>query len=169
MGFNIYTVWTDPVFYAFSAGFLTALFFLIYSIRRYVELKNGAGFEEAGEISAVEPPLEAAEAHETDSAPKEDGAGYPPQDPSALSGEPHLCAPGEDASKKRAEVFVKGIYEGLSALDARFMKIEAALSKTRVNSDFAVQFLEDILADLDSLDKEKIKARIEYLLSDLKK
>ena len=54
-------------------------------------------------------------------------------------------------------------------MDARLKNIEASVSKSRVNSDFTVKFLEDILSDLDALDKEKIKARIEYLLSDLKK
>ena len=47
--------------------------------------------------------------------------------------------------------------------------IEAALSKNHINNDFTVKFLEDIVQDMDSLDKGKIKARLEYLLSDLKK
>jgi hypothetical protein len=69
----------------------------------------------------------------------------------------------------RAENFVRGIYAGITDLDERMKGIEEALSKGRVNNDFAVKFLEDMLQDLDALDKAKIKARIEYLLSDLKK
>jgi len=38
-----------------------------------------------------------------------------------------------------------------------------------VNKDFTVTFLEDIISDYDSLNKEKIKARIQYLVADLKK
>jgi hypothetical protein len=64
---------------------------------------------------------------------------------------------------------VRGIYEGISDLDERMKGIEAALSKGRVNNDFTVKFLEDVLQDIDNLDKTKIKARIEYLLADLKK
>ena len=40
MKFNIYTAWMDPIFYAAAAIFSVSLFSLVYSIRRYVELKN---------------------------------------------------------------------------------------------------------------------------------
>jgi len=170
MGFNIYSVWTDPVFYAVAAGFLAALFFLIYSIRRYVELKNEAGFEDAEESFSELPPA-AIVAETTDhSDPRDNDA--PPASCCAAAGdscEAQTQASCEGVSENRAEVFVKGIYEGIAGLDARFKNIESALSKNRVNSEFTAKFLEDILADLGSLDKEKIKARIEYLLSDLKK
>ena len=73
-----------------------------------------------------------------------------------------------DSGSNRAETFVRGIYEELSGVDARLKNIEASVSKSRVNNDFTVKFLEDILSDLDALDKEKIKARIEYLLFDLR-
>ncbi|MDA8132257.1 MAG: hypothetical protein M0011_12200, partial [Elusimicrobia bacterium] len=81
--------------------------------------------------------------------------------------QPAEARPPQDFN--RAENFVRGIYEGISDLDERMKGIEDALSKSRVNNDFTVKFLEDVLQDFDSLEKEKIRARIEYLLSDLKK
>lgn len=88
------------------------------------------------------------------------------QQPSQPDSPPRAPA---DSGSGRAETFVRGIYEELSGLDVRLKNIEDSVSKSRVNNDFTVKFLEDILSDLDALDKEKIKARIEYLLSDLKK
>ena len=64
---------------------------------------------------------------------------------------------------------MRGIYAGINDLDERMKTIEAALSKGHVNNDFTVKFLEDMLQDIETLDKSKIRARIEYLLSDLKK
>jgi hypothetical protein len=115
----------DPHFYVWAAVFAAALFAMVYSIRRYLELKNAGDFEEVPEAG-----------------PRE------------------LTA---------AENFVHGIYAGISDLDERMKGIEAALSNNHINSDFTVKFLEDIVQDMDSLDKGKIKARLEYLLSDLKK
>lgn len=98
---------------------------------------------EAAPEAAAEPVLEAA----------------PQPAPAARQGEEHGAA----------ENFVRGIYAGISDLDERMKTIEAALSKGHVNNDFTVKFLEDMLQDIETLDKSKIRARIEYLLSDLKK
>jgi len=286
MKFNIYTAWMDPIFYATAAIFALSLFFLVYSIRRYVELKNSDEFDETpaeDPASADWPVLETRDAippgsqplttpgritepeaagtpgwseRDTIQAIRPEAAGRPvskiivahlkrgnlaepeapdrpgpqqrlsrardifeeteapdqplsqliarlkqgnlaktevpdqllsqqclsrardifeeteapdqpgPQPDFSPAAEPHAPA---DSGSNRAETFVRGIYEELSGLDARLKNIEASVSKSRVNNDFTVKFLEDILSDLDALDKEKIKARIEYLLSDLKK
>ncbi|MCM2267323.1 MAG: hypothetical protein NDI60_06035 [Elusimicrobiales bacterium] len=163
--FNFYSAWMDPVFYAWAAAAAAGLVALIYSIRRYLELKN-ASFEDelaapadlAAEPAAELPALAAAE--QPDLPAEEPG--------SAAQPEPALeQAPPSEGN--RAETFVRGIFDGISGLDARLKDIEAALSKGRVNGDFTVKFLEDLVQDIDALDKQKIKARIEYLLSDLKK
>jgi len=158
--FNFYSAWMDPVFYLWAVAAAAALFALVYSIRRYLELKNAAVFgEEAASDAAVSDDLLPPVAEQPELSEAEQEAAAQPQ-PAAAE-----AAPGGN----RAETFVRGIYEGISGLDARMKGIEAALSKSRVNNDFTVKFLEDILQDIETLDKPKLKARIEYLLSDLKK
>lgn len=165
--FNLYTAWMDPMFYVWGAVFAVALVALVYSIRRYLELKNGDVFEEEQPDAAAENPFvssEPAEQPELREAPPE-----PVHAPEAAP-KAYAAAAAESApSGSRAETFVRGIYEGITGLDARLKGIEAQLSKGRVNNDFTVKFLEDILQDIETLDKAKIKARIEYLVSDLKK
>lgn len=184
--FNLYTAWMDPVFYAWAAVFACALFAMVYSIRRYLELKNAVGFEEGAEAEAALPAPEpdqgektvvfTVEQPELPEAQPEQQAGPEVQPEPEIQPEPEVQpepepepvpAPAQDLS--RAENFVHGIYAGISDLDERMKGIEAALSKSHINSDFTVKFLEDIVQDMDSLDKVKIKARLEYLLTDLKK
>jgi len=180
---SIYTAWLDPVFYAAAAVFAVSLFSLVYSMRRYVELKNADGFDEnpaadpmsttlpgfnGDDTIAVTPEQAAAPAPFVPEAPSDMPAPEPAAAPTTV---PDFAqpAPASADSGSKAENFVRGIYEELADMDARLKNIEASTSKSRVNTDFTVKFLEDILSDLDALDKEKIKARIEYLLSDLKK
>lgn len=181
--FNLYTAWMDPVFYVWAAVFAAALVGMVYSIRKYLELKNiafdevdqaegdAAAYADVPVVEDAAPPREyAAEAvqQELPSAgqePAQEAAPEPAAEP-APACEPPAADP---ASASRAETFVKGIYDGITGLDARLKGIEESLSKGRVNSDFTVKFLEDILQDIDTLDKAKIKARLEYLVSDLKK
>ncbi|HAF96654.1 MAG: hypothetical protein A2X34_02890 [Elusimicrobia bacterium GWC2_51_8] len=179
MKFNIYTAWMDPIFYAVAATFAVSLFSLVYSIRRYVELKNSDEFDEIPGEDPVSAALPAQQTRDAIPPVEQPGAefeatvrvepeagGSTPQPDFSQAAAPRVPS---DSGAGRAETFVRGIYEELSGVDARLKNIEASVSKSRVNSDFTVKFLEDILSDLDALDKEKIKARIEYLLSDLKK
>ncbi len=199
---NTYSFWIDPNFYLWAAVFVVALVSLIYSIRRYLELKNASEEdEEASPVHAdmaVEDPGQSGEepgrtidashsfqpefretAREDADQARENGQeAFPGSETKALpqaegsAGVPVEAGGGPEAGRhdfNRAENFVRGIYSGISDLDERMKNIEAALSKSRVNGDFAVKFLEDVLQDLDSLDKTKIRARIEYLISDLKK
>ena len=166
--FNFYSVWMDPVFYAWAALFAAALFTLVYSIRRYLELKNAGVFEEDADLpeAAADNP---GEAPATKLMEQPELPAAAPAPAPAVSRSQPAAATQEAPGGSRAETFVRGIYEGISGLDSRLQGIEASLAKGRVNSDFTVKFLEDILQDMDSLDKEKLKARIEYLVSDLKK
>lgn len=195
--FNLYSAWMDPYFYVWAAVFAAALFALIYSLRSYMAIKAARPEEEEaapaaepeaqeqnpfldepagektlvlapGEQQAYLPPApEEQAAPEAAEAPAEEPQPEPQPEPAP---EP---APAPSAAARagdnRAENFVRGIYEGISDLDERMKGIEAALSKGRVNNDFTVKFLEDVLQDIENLDKTKIKARIEYLLADLKK
>lgn len=110
----------------------------------------------AAELEAALPPAEQASP-----------AAAAPEEPAPAAAAAPAVSPEGDHTA--AENFVRGIYAGIADLDERMKNIEAALSKGHVNSDFAVKFLEDMVQDMDSLDKSKIKARLEYLLSDLKK
>ena len=75
--------------------------------------------------------------------------------------------PTEDLSK--AEDFVKGIFNGIEDIDERLKAVESTLSERKLNGDFALRYLEDILDEYDSMDKTAVKSRIEYLIADLKK
>ncbi len=180
--FNLYSAWMDPYFYVWAAVLAAAFFAMVYSIRRYLELKNASGFEEAGEAELQNPfveteqteaPADIAEQPELPD-PQPERQAEPrielPAEPRERTEPEQVSAPADAPAKaNRAESFVHGIYDGISDLDERMKGIEAVLLKGQVNKDFTVKFLEDILQDIDSLDKGKIKVRIEYLLSDLKK
>ncbi|KAF0125605.1 MAG: hypothetical protein FD189_2242 [Elusimicrobia bacterium] len=169
MKFSVYSLWTDPYFYLAAVGLGLGLFLLIYSIRRYLELANRSELEDE--------PLETAPAQETPqgelfSAPAGDepAAEVPAEAPAeGYAEEPSVAQEQAPEEHSPAETFVMGIYESLKSLDARMGKLENKLGAERISSEFTVKFLEDILSDLDSLDKEKIKGRLEYLVSDLKR
>jgi hypothetical protein len=160
------------MFYLWGAVFAAALLALVYSIRRYLELKNKDVFEEEEQPEAA---AEAENPFVVSDVPAEQPELLPEPAPEPVRAEPAAAprvqaAAAESASSgSRAETFVRGIYEGISGLDARLKGIEAQLSKGRGGNDFTVKFLEDILQDMETLDKAKIKARLEYLVSDLKK
>ncbi|OGR78849.1 MAG: hypothetical protein A2X32_08350 [Elusimicrobia bacterium GWC2_64_44] len=117
--------------------------------------------------------LAAADAAGSEFAPQqEEPAAAPAAEPAPAEApvpEPEPAPAPAAAPGHAAETFVRGIYAGINDLDERMKTIEAALSKGHVNADFTVKFLEDMVQDMDNLDKSKIKARLEYLLSDLKK
>ncbi|OGS42309.1 MAG: hypothetical protein A3J79_06495 [Elusimicrobia bacterium RIFOXYB2_FULL_62_6] len=183
MKFNLYSAWMDPLFYLAAGLFAAALFFLVYSISKYLEIANSSHFEEESEEDAdlqdelplagasaagpavVEPASAAAAAPEAASAPVQAIA-----EP-VVEAAPVRAEPAQEAAHEvsKAEEFVKGLYQSMSSLDGRMKGIETALAKAKVNREFTVTFLEDMLNDFDALSKEKIKARIDYLLSDLKK
>jgi hypothetical protein len=160
----------EPAFYMAAAVFILALLLLVFSIRKYLEIKNNSDFEEgAAAAEGVQGELPLTERSAEDTGPwtvpealraREDAAPAPAAGTSEV-----------DASRapSRAEEFVKGLYDHLANLDARMRNIEADFSKSRINRDFTTKFLEDMVADFDSLDKTKIKSRIEYLLTDLRK
>lgn len=182
---NLFLTWMDPYLYLWALLFAAGLFTLVYSIRKYLELANSDFREEdeeaaSGAGSQPGPAPEPAEAAVSDAGP-EAGPVFSdevlaPEAAAALSGEAAEFEPPEavpeaaaGAAASPAENFVRGIYVGISGLDARLKDIEVSLLKGRSNNEYAVKFLEDITADIDALDKAKIKARLEYLLSDLKK
>lgn len=179
MKFNLYSVWMDPYFYLLAAVFAAALFFLVYSISKYLEIANSSDFEEGSEEQSAdvqgELPLAeaaAAQAPAEDPVPDEEKTLVLPPAPAAEEAPAPVQpvpVPETPHDVSKAEEFVKGLYQNMSSLDNRMKNIEAALAKAKVNRDFTVTFLEDILADYDALSKEKLKARIDYLLSDLKK
>lgn len=190
---NFYYAWSDPMFYAWAAFFLCALAGAVYSLRRLLELNNSDGEEDF----AVEEPAvpgaapEPQELFPAEPAPAQEApAAEEPADAPPLSAEPSAAAeetvridpaefiqpapepqpaPAPEGGVNRAEQFLKGLYEAVGNLDRRMASLEEQISKDRINSDFTVKFLEDLVADIDSIDKEKIKARLEYLVGDLKK
>jgi len=117
--------------------------------------------QEAPAAEPMELPQEEVPAAEPEELPLEEA---PAADPVELPVQEKAELPVQ-ASK--AEEFVKGIYNHISRIDSRLDAMESSISKT--NGDFALKFLEDMMTDYDALNKEKIRARIEFLISDLKK
>ena len=165
---NIYSIWMDPYFYIGIAVFALALFFLVFSMRKYLELKNNADFEETDDDGEeIQGELSLAEAATEDSEPTP--VSEEPAAASETSADEGAPAGG---SPSRAEEFVKGLYGSLTNLDSRVKNIEknlAEISKARTDREYPAKFLEDMVADFDTLDKTKIKSRIEFLLGELKK
>lgn len=172
MKFSIYSLWTDPWFYLAAAGLGLGLFLLIYSIRRWLELSNRSELEDEPHQEEEAAPSAAAEETpqgELFSVPAEEDPAQAAEAAGQYAGEGGSSDGKAPEDHSPAETFVMGIYESLKSLDARMGKLEKSLGAERIASEFTVKFLEDILSDLDSLDKEKIKARLEYLVSDLKR
>lgn len=174
--FNLYSAWMDPVFYVWALVFAAAAVGLFFAVRKYAELKKTAPLEADGGEEENNPFVDTPAAEQPDQPgdqpelpaeqpelPVEEPAAEPAPEPVSMP------AAAETSGGNKAETFVRGIYEGISGIDARLKGIEARLSKGSVNNEFTVKFLEDILQDMDNLDKTKIKARIEYLVKDLKK
>lgn len=172
MKFSVYSLWTDPYFYLAAAGLGLGLFLLIYSIKRYLELANRSELEDEPQDAPAEPETPQGELFSAPAEEEPPVSETPAEAPAeeGYAGEPATAY--EQASPEEhspAETFVMGIYESLKSLDARMDKLEKKLGAERISSEFTVKFIEDILSDLDSLDKEKIKGRLEYLVSDLKR
>jgi hypothetical protein len=200
----------DNMFYVFAAAFAASAGLGIYSVRRWLDLRNAPAAEEELQADpAVTEKLTALpEAGRTeeedmvapDEPPQEQAA--PAQetvlqeDPSARNVEELLSLAAAEAADKtlppaqakqpaphcaaarmpaaltpppsQAVDFVKGIYRNMAGINARIGAIEESLAKGPGGSHFSVKFLEGLLEDLDSMEKDKVRTRIEYLLSDLK-
>ena len=197
MKFNLYSLWIDPVFYVSAAVFVLFLFLLIYSMRRYMEVSNASedeemeidGSEQKAERGEREPVMEnpvdrsisseVSQERPEMEIPVEEAfektviaqASEIPTDAAAGSEHPENIAESKSASKdfSEAEGFVKGIFNGISDIDERLKAVESTLSERKLNGDFALRYLEDILDEYEVMDKPAVKARIEYLIADLKK
>ena len=197
MKFNLYSLWIDPVFYVSAAVFVLFLFLLIYSMRRYMEVSNASedeemeidGSEQKAERGEREPVMEnpvdrsisseVSQERPEMEIPVEEAfektviaqASEIPTDAAAGSEHPANIAESKSASKdfSEAEGFVKGIFNGISDIDERLKAVESTLSERKLNGDFALRYLEDILDEYEVMDKPAVKSRIEYLIADLKK
>jgi hypothetical protein len=194
---SLYLLAMDSAFYFWALLCLACLAAALYSWRRlsaadgeepvpadpygYGEADVRENFSAAPEAAAVPGPengqlseaaAEQAAPAEPEPAPVEElpapEAAPVPNPAAAIPPEPaQPAAPAPAAGP--AENFVRAVYDGVSGLDDRLQKLESGLARGRCDTAFAVKFLEDLSADLDTLDKAKIRARLEYLLADLKK
>ena len=138
------------------------------------ELISGSVQEaQAGAQAPAQGPEQAEPAAQADiPALAEEQADEPPaQEPAQQPARQEQAEVRELASRdnSKAEEFVKGIYDHISHIDSRLDLIETSVAKKNVNGEFAMRFLEDMMTDFDTLNREKIKARIQFLISDLKK
>ncbi|MBI4655259.1 MAG: hypothetical protein HY746_00780 [Elusimicrobia bacterium] len=145
---NFYSAWLDPVFYASAVVFAFGLTFLVYSIKKRLEVSDSLAF---GEISTEKGgPVLAQEGLSSVALAKEE------------------APDSQHEEHPKAEVFVKGIFDNLKDMDVRLKNIEGTLSREKSKTYLATTYLEDLLNNCDEIDKEKIKARIEFLIFSLK-
>ncbi|PIS47137.1 MAG: hypothetical protein COT17_04900 [Elusimicrobia bacterium CG08_land_8_20_14_0_20_51_18] len=168
MKFTIYSLWIDYTFYVYVAVFIAAMTSLLFGIRKLMEM-NAAEEERAAPEDIVADGLAAPAEEFPQEPPREQPAAAPAQQENLFTEPEPQSNPGRPSP---AEEFIKNLYTAISKMDDRMKNIEKnmAVAKPRTaNNEFIVKFLEDIMNDYDALDKEKVKARIQFLLSDLKK
>ena len=197
MTFNFYSLWIDPIFYISVAVFVLFLFLLVYSIRRYMAIGNSEQEEpvnievlqkqeiplenvspEIPQEQEMEMPIENLEQESlaTEVLEQEEVMETPVEEPilaeqetEGMVGQTPVLQEQVIADTSEAEGFVKGIFNGISDIDERLKAVESTLSERKLNGDFALRYLEDIIDEYESMDKTGVKSRIEYLIADLKK
>lgn len=187
MHFPIYDIWTDKMFYVYAAAGAGAVVFLIYSIRRWLELANAAPYGEEPEprphLLQADEPAETMMEPETAEAPDIEAlvregereaevalarAEAPAEEPAQPEPEPAAEQAGPRREERpAAEDFVKELYGNMARFDTRLGSIERTLAERSGSRSFMIMYLEDVLKEYDSLNPEKVKAKIEYLLADL--
>jgi len=171
MKINIYSIWSDYNFYIYLAIFIASVIALLSTIRKFIDLNSSENEDETKKdetenIIADENAREEEKIEETDekeNISKED---------KKIEKDLELFSLANESENKKdlspAEEFVKNISDYMKDLDSRMKNIEKNLAK-KDKQEQTVKFLSDIVSDYENLDKEKIKARIEFLISDLKK
>lgn len=170
MGLNVYTLWADYTFYIYVVVFVISAFSFLFAIRRLMAFKEDNSLYD-----------DALTEDQKEILPQQQSPDEVEKNLSHISGQvsksqPELFQTGlQDVSQKLspAEEFVKSISDSLADIDKRLSRLEGLLGRygleTKRSDDFSLKFLEDIISDYDSLDKEKLKARIQFLIADLKK
>jgi uncharacterized coiled-coil protein SlyX len=171
MKINIYSIWSDYNFYIYLAIFIASVIALLSAIRKFIDLNSSENEDETKKdetenIIADENAREEEKIEETDekeNISKED---------KKIEKDLELFSLANESENKKdlspAEEFVKNISDYMKDLDSRMKNIEKNLGK-KDKQEQTIKFLSDIVSDYENLDKEKIKARIEFLISDLKK
>jgi len=171
MKINIYSIWSDYNFYIYLAIFIASVIALLSAIRKFIDLNSSENEDETKKdetenIIADENAREEEKIEETDE--KENIS----KENKEIEKDLELFSLANEGENKKdlspAEEFVKNISDYMKDLDSRMKNIEKKLAQ-KDKQEQTVKFLSDIVSDYENLDKEKIKARIEFLISDLKK
>ncbi|GAB4031061.1 MAG: hypothetical protein Fur0012_07910 [Elusimicrobiota bacterium] len=175
MKFSVYTVWADYTFYVYVAVFLISAAGFLYALRKLLAFSK----EEETVVEDTESvsQQESLSDEQKDLLEGVDPVKESPQPSSAAAAQPELFEEkkANSSSLSPAEMFIKNIGDSLSSINERLSRLESSQPARNPEKDrkavneFALKFLEDIISDYDSLDKEKIKARLQFLISDLKK
>lgn len=172
MKFSFYSIWMDYSFYVYLLIFLGSVIAFLFALRKLLELKSEENQEpEFSEILSENPDSQNVlqESVNTENANTEIARSNTPFSNSENIQPQLFPKPEEKPNLSPAEEFIKNLYTAISNIDERMKNIEKNLTtKKSVNNEFIIKFLEDILNDYDSLDKEKIKGRLKFLISDLK-
>lgn len=182
---NLYSVWVDPVFYIAVVIFVLALVLLVYSVKKYIEMENKVEFsaEVAGADNIISsnanqsPEVSGAEHAVASPQPQSQNlsadAGMSEveniKEVAQVSPQNKTSHEQSERSESKAEIFLKGIHNKLLSLDERLKNIETVLAKDKSNVNFTIDYLQDIIEKIEEIDKEKIKTRLEYLISNFLK
>lgn len=174
MKFSVYTIWADYTFYIYVAVFLISVAGFLYALRKLLSFSKE---EEAEENTSAASHQESLSDEQKDLLEGVEPVKEMPQPSNKSAAQPELFEEKKAGSStlSPAETFIKNIGDSLSSINERLSRLESSNSTRTPEKDrkavneFALKFLEDIISDYDSLDKEKIKARLQFLISDLKK
>lgn len=169
---ELLTLLSDPYFSAFSALFVllaASLLFFAGKCARASREEPGGGKEASPDEEAEEKP---AGEESSAAAGEEDAPGEYKGDSSGEAVKTCSESPdpaGESGGHfKKAEAFVEGLYTAVSGMDVRIRAIEKKLAENKINSDFALNMVDSVLDEYESLDKDEIKKRLEILSKSLK-
>jgi len=167
MKFTIYSIWLDYKFYIYLLISIISFITFIYSIKKLL-ISDNESENQSDEFSEIM--IDKENTSKTTNSDKENIKQIlmPEKQPELFT---ENTKPQSD-NLSPAEEFIKNLYAAISNIDERIKNIEKNILSSKnknVNNEFVLKFLEDIINDYDSLDKEKIKARIQFLISDLKK
>jgi len=167
MKFTIYSIWLDYKFYIYLLISIISFITFIYSIKKLL-ISDNESENQSDEFSEIM--IDKENTSKTTNSDKENikQTLMPEKQPELFT---ENTKPQSD-NLSPAEEFIKNLYAAISNIDERIKNIEKNILSSKnknVNNEFVLKFLEDIINDYDSLDKEKIKARIQFLISDLKK
>jgi len=170
MKYDIQTFWLDPWLYIPTVIFLLLTISLLYFISKYDEALRQERAERANVriAPAGVNVLPVAQVKATEKENKNSPTVGNISSGKLFDTNPTTGKQVKNGHFEKAEAFLKGLYQNMSDMDQRLKSVEKKLSEKKLDSEFALKMIEEILEEYDSLHKEEIKTRLSYLAQSLK-